>query len=53
MLCIKTYTDKIDPTTLEKSHRTGGMGHISAFPYANFKSWECKMRASFCFFELA
>ena len=36
-----------DNTTLEKSHCTGGMGHISAFPYADFKSWGCKMRSSF------
>ena len=39
-------------TTLEKSHRTGGMGHISAFPYAILKSWGCKMRASFCSIHL-
>ena len=26
-------------TTLEKSHRTGGIGHISAFPCANSISW--------------
>ena len=40
-------------TTLEKSHRTGGMGHISAFPFANLKSLGCKMRACLCSFDLA
>ena len=40
-------------TTLEKSQRTGGMGHISAFALPNSKSWRCKIRAIFCSIDLA
>lgn len=45
--------DKVIYTILEICHRTGGMGHISAFSYANLISWGYKMRANFCSTDLA
>ena len=40
LVCVRILRiyDWFLTTTLEKSHRTGAMGHISAFSYANFIS---------------